>query len=233
VQKGGQFAWPEMTETRGECGFSGRWNGTCITIRWSPDVRGRETRMDDDMKLYLLLVAAGFGLSGLAATTASAQGGPPEWVRERAPQSQNEARERARPANDRGKNNGAAAGDNRCAPGHGVAAGTPAGAVLARVFGPGGPASHARPGCNGKGHERQDGAMERGQEGQRDGDWGRERGQREGDLGRDRGRQQERPTEGRGRSGEHVPQDQEVRGEAPQQRGARTGRADRGRPGRG
>jgi hypothetical protein len=95
------------------------------------------------------ITAALIGVAALAPQGAEAQG-PPSWVQERVEQE----RARADRGADRDRGNARGARGARaqsCAPGHDVARGTPAGAVLDGVFGRGGPAAHARPGCRGQG----------------------------------------------------------------------------------
>jgi hypothetical protein len=80
-----------------------------------------------------------------APAPAEAQG-PPAGVLDRIPaERQGEARRGGNDAREilRGQNQRTSG----CAPGLEVARGTPAGAVLGAIFGRGGPASHARPGC--------------------------------------------------------------------------------------
>jgi hypothetical protein len=112
------------------------------------------------MRANLAAITAAFiGAAALAPQGAEAQG-PPSWVQERVEQERARA-ERGAPqqARDRGQARGArGAGAQSCAPGHDVARGTPAGAVLDGVFGRGGPAAHARPGCRGQGQGKGQGA---------------------------------------------------------------------------
>jgi hypothetical protein len=125
-----------------------------------------------DMKINLAASAALVaGIFALAPQAAEAQG-PPAWVQERVEQERARAdRQDRRGAEQRGQPGQAARGRAQaqgCAPGLGVARGTPAGAVLDGVFGRGGPAAHARPGCRGQDRARQ-GDRQRGAERRQDG----------------------------------------------------------------
>ncbi|MEX2179473.1 MAG: hypothetical protein WD801_12235 [Gemmatimonadaceae bacterium] len=145
------------------------------------------------------LAAALLGAVALIPRTVMAQG-PPVWVQDQIlsrVQGGVAAGERVR---DRGRAGSGRDGRfetgqpvNACAPGIKVAMGTPAGAVLGAIFGAGGPASHARPGCG----ERDELEIERDDRTDRD--------DRDDRADTRRGRQQDRGRPTGNRRGNQVP----------------------------
>lgn len=100
---------------------------------------------------WIWIPAAALAAVAFMPLDAVAQGGPPPWVKERISGARGQRAEGAREGVIRERTAervvNANAPINGCAPGLEVARRTPAGPILAAIFGAGGPASHARPGC--------------------------------------------------------------------------------------